>query len=265
MLWWEMKQVTGSDVYMHFWRQFRSKWARVLRFLPPTDHSACDDCVAYKELFAEARDDATRLDLARGYKAHLDHIREDRALEEYLQKLGPLNAPQGQGSCMMIHIDGMDQAKWAIPRQKKALVAKSLSGFQKPRFKVEGVWVHNALLALWIVDSRVPSDSSMVIETLSRSIQLVATECERRGKDFPQQLCVWADNCVREAKNAMVIKFLSMLLTQTPLNLTSLLFSKRGHTHTMPLDTWYNNGKPVDTEWQGLHDVIMMLHALVCF
>ena len=40
-----------------------------------------------------------------------------------------------------------------------------------------------------------------------------------------------ADNCVREAKNAMVIKFLSMLLTQTPLNLTSLLFSKRGHTH----------------------------------
>lgn len=85
----------------------------------------------------------------------------------------------------------MDQAKWAIPRQKKALVAKSLSGFQKPRFKVEGVWVHNALLALWIVDSRVPSDSSMVIETLSRSIQLVATECERRGKDFPQQLCVW--------------------------------------------------------------------------
>ena len=25
----------------------------------------------------------------------------------------------------------------------------------------------------------------------SIAIQLVATECERRGKDFPQQLCVW--------------------------------------------------------------------------
>lgn len=40
-----------------------------------------------------------------------------------------------------------------------------------------------------------------------------------------------ADNCVREAKNAMVIKYLAMALSRTPLNLAALLFSKRGHTH----------------------------------
>lgn len=51
-----------------------------------------------------SKDDATRLELARGYKAHLDHIRDDRALEEHLQSYSPLKAPPGQASCMMIHI-----------------------------------------------------------------------------------------------------------------------------------------------------------------
>ena len=85
----------------------------------------------------------------------------------------------------------MDQAKWSCPRNEKAMNAKALSGFQKPRFKVEGVWVHNTVLALWIIDCRVASDSSMVLETLSRTIQVVGDACERKGVAFPSQLCVW--------------------------------------------------------------------------
>lgn len=47
--------------YMTFWRQFKSKWCKILKFLPPSDHSACDDCVSYKELFAEATDARTKV------------------------------------------------------------------------------------------------------------------------------------------------------------------------------------------------------------
>ena len=87
--------------------------------------------------------------------------------------------------------DGMDQAKWTCPRNKRALVPKALSGHQKPRFKVEGVWCHNVSLHLYLIDSRVPSDSSMVIETLARSVQGVVDTCARKGKPCPDQLLVW--------------------------------------------------------------------------
>ena len=131
----------------------------------------------------------------------------------------------------------MDQAKWSIPRNKTALVPKALSGFQRPRFKVQGTWCHDVLLKLWLVHPRVPSDSSMVIETASRTIQQVLDICHSRNASKPDQLTFWvawnqlcwnvyqlivstltckvpfgcrswslqADNCVRETKNQWML------------------------------------------------------------
>lgn len=118
--------------YMHFWRQFQKRWCKVLRFMTPSDHAACDDCVAFKDLFREATDtcmwfnavtlmwklwiswrgmeplDCTRVSgwqhevwNCQGVQAHLDHIRSDRNLEEYLQTLSPLEP----GNPIMIHVE----------------------------------------------------------------------------------------------------------------------------------------------------------------
>lgn len=46
-------------------------------------------------------DNDARLDIARAYKAHLDHIRADRNLEEHLQSLSPLEA----GNPIFIHLE----------------------------------------------------------------------------------------------------------------------------------------------------------------
>ena len=45
----------GAPRYMHFYRQYTNKWAKILRFTPPSSHAACDDCLEFKELFKMAK------------------------------------------------------------------------------------------------------------------------------------------------------------------------------------------------------------------
>ena len=85
----------------------------------------------------------------------------------------------------------MDQAKWCCPRNKRAMMPKVLSGLQKPKFKIQGCWLHSLILVLWIIDCRCPSDSSMVVETTARTIQYGMDILERKGKARPDQLILW--------------------------------------------------------------------------
>lgn len=60
----------------------------------------------------------------------------------------------------------MDQAKWAVPRTPGTRACKSMVNLSKPKFKVQGCWCHGTLLRLYVLDPRVPADSSTVIEFL---------------------------------------------------------------------------------------------------
>lgn len=60
----------------------------------------------------------------------------------------------------------MDQSKWSIPRNRGTRASKSMTPLVKPKCKVQGCWAHGMLLRLYVLDPRVPSDSSTVIEYL---------------------------------------------------------------------------------------------------
>lgn len=63
----------------------------------------------------------------------------------------------------------MDQSKWAIPRNHGTRTSKSMACLPKPKCKVQGIWAHGALLKLYVLDPRVPSDSSTIVESLASS------------------------------------------------------------------------------------------------
>ena len=86
--------------------------------------------------------------------------------------------------------DGMDQAKWCIPRNRSSVLPKSLSGLSRPKFKVQGVWVHGVMLKLWVLDPRCPSASS-VLETMTRTIESAMDRCEEMGVKPPNELLCW--------------------------------------------------------------------------
>ena len=94
--------------------------------------------------------------------------------------------------------DGMDQAKWSIPRCRSLITPKSLAGHQRLKFKVQGVWCHGICLKLWVLDPRVPADSSTIVETLTRNIENVMKLCEQKGVRPPDQLLCWVP-CLRIA------------------------------------------------------------------
>ena len=87
--------------------------------------------------------------------------------------------------------DGMDQAKWAVPRNRVVQSTKACQAVVRPRFKLHGVWLHGVALHLYIVDPRVPADSSLVTECFYRTMEDAMQEFSKLGKPFPQQCTVW--------------------------------------------------------------------------
>ena len=153
----------------------------------------------------------------------------------------------------------MDQAKWCVPRNRHVRATKSTAMIPRPRFKVHACWVMGICLNMFVIDPRVPSDASTILECAVRSIEMAVAECKRRGVAAPTQLIVWdawaeigwfmlclpaanccwvsgllrtkADNCVRETKNNSCLRFLSYLTAARKMKVCALLFSTVGHTH----------------------------------
>ncbi|CAK8997589.1 unnamed protein product [Durusdinium trenchii] len=67
------------------------------------------------------------------------------------------------------------------------------------------------VLGKQVLDPRVAADSTTVLETASRSIDFALQLCDELRVPRPNQLLVWADNCVRENKNGQLLRFLSWL------------------------------------------------------
>lgn len=125
--------------YQQFWRTYNEQWRTLLKFLPPSTHGTCDDCTHYKELFrtTPVKDLQARFDVAKAYREHVDQVGDDRALEDWVQAQNPF---LNQQDAMTMHVDGMDQAKWAIPRCRNSTTTKAEMPLQKPRFKIQGCW-----------------------------------------------------------------------------------------------------------------------------
>lgn len=87
--------------------------------------------------------------------------------------------------------DGMDQAKFCIPRCRAGVTTKSMAKYERPRVKIQGVWLHQALLSLHVVDVRQSGDASMVIECLSKDLEKMAEVCKEQGKKTPKRLLLW--------------------------------------------------------------------------
>ena len=164
----------------------------------------------------------------------------------------------------------MDQSKWAIPRSK--VLTKNLAKYERPKGKIQGVWVHNICLCLFVVDPRVHCDASMVIETLCRSLEHAKKICDRLRVEMPKRLLLWVtcqtwklyisprnfnialndmwklvrlqeimlklvhptkgDNTVRENKNNSVMRWLCWTLLQKGFEFTGITMARVGHTHS---------------------------------
>ena len=85
----------------------------------------------------------------------------------------------------------MDQAKWALPRDRVAMQAKEAQGLSRPRIKVHAVWNHGISLTLFLVHPQASGDSSLVVECFNRVLQDAAELFAEKGRPMPDTCLAW--------------------------------------------------------------------------
>lgn len=129
-------------------------------------------------------------------------------------------------SVLTIVADGMDQAKFRIPRWRRAKV-KALEKFPRPALHVAGVWAHGHSLHLAISNPDVPKDSNSNIETIARMIDTVLAQ----HGTLPLNLHLQLDNSARENKNQKLFRLLMILVQKGVFRTIQAAFLRKGHTH----------------------------------
>lgn len=88
--------------------------------------------------------------------------------------------------------DGMDQSKWALPRNRMVQASKEMQTLVRPRIKLHGVWVHGVSLTLYAVHPGVPADSALVCECFMRSLQHASELFKEHHRSLPREVLIWA-------------------------------------------------------------------------
>ena len=86
----------------------------------------------------------------------------------------------------------MDQPKWAVPRVRHQVLSKQIAKFERPRTKLQGVWLHGIVLAMYIIDVRQSADGSLIAECLSKALDKMKEVCDAKGRPYPKRLLLWA-------------------------------------------------------------------------
>ena len=88
--------------------------------------------------------------------------------------------------------DGMDQAKWALPRSRHGVAGADIAKYEKPRLKLQCCWTHSIGLHFFLVDPRVQSDSSLILECGARALEHMQQKARQLGRPAPKQLAIVA-------------------------------------------------------------------------
>lgn len=128
--------------------------------------------------------------------------------------------------CCML--DGMDQAKFKIPRVRgrdNISNSKLFSSLFRPRLHVAGTWIHGRRLTLWVADEDLCKNSTTQMEMLARCLSDVNNE-----HGLPFGLCCQQDNTYREGKNRHFLAFCILLIGLKAFRWCVASFLRVGHS-----------------------------------
>ena len=248
--WWEYRALqshNGKEVssYNTFRKVFNLlKKCHVMKFRTRGQHAVCCICTAFKKELRQGRMTPTaRAQTLERYSKHLVSQWMDRQVYDHMQDMSmtcshALSEGQRWASTMLsrsvlcISVDGMDQAKFRVPR--KLTVTHTFEKLLRPAMHVHGIWAHGAGYALAVSDSDMKKDTCTNVEVVARMIDSLY----RRWGTLPLGLHLHQDNTSRECKKQKMRKFAISLVAKGVFRWTTLGFLITGHTH-IGLDATY--------------------------
>ena len=116
-----------------------------------------------------------------GEKTHVKEVMEDRTVSARGNRVAEECAKHpsidGLGQELKMTIDGMDQAKFKVPRNTAS--SADLEPLWRPQLHVCGVIVHGHMECYFIMDSDRAKDSNMNCTVMSRVLDLVREKSSR--------------------------------------------------------------------------------------
>jgi len=108
----------------------------------------------------------------------------------------------GDSSLLAVMLDGMDQAKFKLPHQRRSKV-KAMDRFVRPSTHVGGVWAHGYAYHLHATLPDVPKDPVLNIESLAKILDATLAIAGR----LPHHLWMQQDNASNMCKNITMFRF----------------------------------------------------------
>ena len=133
-------------------------------------------------------------------------------------------------SCLCCIQDGMDQAKFRLPRIREQ-PSKLWSQLYRPRLHVAGCWIHGKRLYFGIAPEDLPKDSVCQIEQLARALNALR---EEHGA-LPLGLAVQQDNTYREGKNRHYLAFIILAVSLKMFRWAVASYLRVGHSHSVAI------------------------------
>jgi hypothetical protein len=220
-----------------FHKRWHDKWRFVLEFKHESQHATCDDCFHFKQAtqgwLTKLQSDlmSETFQSMQEYQRHLAGTTADRAFGTSLRMGADSCSCAGRPDYFFIIADGMDQAKWRLPRFPELRTPKSAAHIVRPTVIVEGVWIVGRRIDFYLMDKNQHHDSNSIQECVALSLEKAIASLTSRGLDVPRCCIYLADNTVRESKNQYMLKYWAVHVARKKFDLCLQLHMRAGHTH----------------------------------
>ena len=156
-----------------------------------------------------------------------DNVQDmSRSMFQCIREGRMLAASNLSTSVVAVIADGMDQAKFKVPR--RLVQSHAFETLLRPALSVHGVWAHGAGYELGVADADLKKDTGCNIECI---VRLLSGIKDRHGI-LPLGLHLQQDNTSRECKNQRMVQFAIALVSIKVFRWVTLSYPTTGHTHS---------------------------------
>ena len=220
-----------------FERAFKA-WSKYLIFKSPSQGNKCSICLSLAERRSNASNEEERLQIDCEKQEHLNVVKKDRKVNtrgnvksSELANFMPDN--RHHGVCKLM-LDGMDQAKFAMPRAKRLCGTSDYGKVWKPNVHLVGGILWGVCEYYYLLPMDCAKDSSMQATLLGRSLDVAREKLQllepTMDLDLPDNMVIAVDNTPRESKNQIFAGFCAWL-TAHHFRCVETQYLQTQHTH----------------------------------
>lgn len=212
-----------------FWRVWRARWCKLIKFREISQHSQCEICFDCKQFLQRGRASTEeKHDKAKQWRRHLTMTYLDRLLYWHIRFQSKLRE-----DCMVcIIIDSMDKTKLSWPQFNFVTPKGPLDHFIRPKLIITCALAHGFGGFFYIShDDTCSHGASNFLDVLCRTIQRVFQICEEKRWRAPDQLVLQTDNTTAQAKNKEALLFLSSCVCRNLFSAIIHNYLQKGHAH----------------------------------